>query len=350
MCRRSWAACSDVAAMCCLTRNSSLLPCRTCCCDVTIVDGCGGGECGCSWATSSSIRSCDKKKSSEVGPPLRCVVMSLLLRARAGHVLQGQHSAIVMHGFATFKHVGPTMVPMDPLVQDVQAIGAVGLDNRTLSAFKTTAANTNTSSGTSTGKRTGTSTSISTSNSLRSSEPMASPDEDSKWVEAPLRLSYGRLGLTLTPAALAKLRQLSNLYKDKASKCLSLGVVFGGCHGFQYKFELVDRPTSLTKAVAKCTTLYDVFHVQDDLYLFHIMRTSDSHTSSMAGQDKASQKNAAIDFGLLLDIDTSFKMINGATLDYEKELIGSHFVIQDNPNADKGCGCGVSFGLKTNVD
>lgn len=40
-------------------------------------------------------------------------------------------------------------------------------------------------------------------------------------------------------------------------------------------------------------------------------------------------------------------MIKDAKLDYQNELIGSAFRIMDNPVADSGCGCGVSFDLKT---
>ena len=41
-------------------------------------------------------------------------------------------------------------------------------------------------------------------------------------------------------------------------------------------------------------------------------------------------------------------MIKDAKLDYSNELIGSAFKIIDNPVADSGCGCGVSFDLKSN--
>ena len=39
----------------------------------------------------------------------------------------------------------------------------------------------------------------------------------------------------------------------------------------------------------------------------------------------------------------SLALLNGATLDFATELIGSSFRVIDNPQADSGCGCGVSW-------
>jgi iron-sulfur cluster insertion protein len=40
----------------------------------------------------------------------------------------------------------------------------------------------------------------------------------------------------------------------------------------------------------------------------------------------------------------SMQYLQGATIDYKEELMGSSFVIQ-NPNAQSTCGCGSSFSL-----
>jgi len=40
----------------------------------------------------------------------------------------------------------------------------------------------------------------------------------------------------------------------------------------------------------------------------------------------------------------SFKLLRGATLDFEDTLEASQFII-NNPNAKSSCGCGNSFGL-----
>jgi iron-sulfur cluster insertion protein len=38
----------------------------------------------------------------------------------------------------------------------------------------------------------------------------------------------------------------------------------------------------------------------------------------------------------------SMQYLNGATIDYKEDLMGSAFAI-DNPNAETSCGCGSSF-------
>ena len=44
-------------------------------------------------------------------------------------------------------------------------------------------------------------------------------------------------------------------------------------------------------------------------------------------------------------IDTSsLEIINGSVVDYQKEMIGSSFVIK-NPQAASSCGCGLSFSI-----
>jgi len=38
------------------------------------------------------------------------------------------------------------------------------------------------------------------------------------------------------------------------------------------------------------------------------------------------------------------EIINGSVVDYQKEMIGSSFVIK-NPQAASSCGCGLSFSV-----
>lgn len=46
---------------------------------------------------------------------------------------------------------------------------------------------------------------------------------------------------------------------------------------------------------------------------------------------------------LLID-SVSLRLLKGATIDYATELIGSQFVVKDNPQSKgAGCGCGVSW-------
>jgi iron-sulfur cluster insertion protein len=49
------------------------------------------------------------------------------------------------------------------------------------------------------------------------------------------------------------------------------------------------------------------------------------------------------EFKILVDA-MSMQYLQGATIDYKEELMGSSFVI-NNPNAKSTCGCGSSFGV-----
>jgi len=43
---------------------------------------------------------------------------------------------------------------------------------------------------------------------------------------------------------------------------------------------------------------------------------------------------------------TSMPLLAGATVDLEVSLMKQGFSIVDNPNAEKGCGCGTSFAVR----
>ena len=98
-------------------------------------------------------------------------------------------------------------------------------------------------------------------------------------------------------------KQIQQLITDEnANKTyFRIKVDGGGCAGFQYNFTFTDTKES-----------------QD--YIFDINNIK-----------------------VIID-DISLKMINGSTLDYETELIGSSFKIK-NPQATSSCGCGTSFSL-----
>lgn len=107
--------------------------------------------------------------------------------------------------------------------------------------------------------------------------------------------------ITITPAAAAQINKVRNAKGDPDLK-FRIMVLGGGCSGFKYKFEF-DK-------------------VQND---WDLVFTQDGAT-------------------VLVD-DLSIQFIKDAELDFEKDLSGSKFVI-NNPNAASGCGCGVSFSVK----
>ncbi|CAH8480755.1 unnamed protein product [Heterobilharzia americana] len=114
----------------------------------------------------------------------------------------------------------------------------------------------------------------------------------------PIRKCSTKPLLFLTEKSVQKLKEM-----EAKGASMRIVVDSGGCSGFQYKFELVDR-------------------IQE--------------TDKIIKQDGAS---VTID-------DVSLDLIKGSTVDYEDELIRSGFCIIHNPQVDKSCSCGVSFSLK----
>jgi len=106
-------------------------------------------------------------------------------------------------------------------------------------------------------------------------------------------------GVNVTPTAVAEVRRYmeENGATDQAG--LRVGVLPGGCSGFQYGLNIEDEPA------------------EDDLVL-------DSN-------------------GLRLFVDPfSMQYLGGVEIDYVTTFQGSGFTF-NNPNASGGCGCGSSF-------
>nr|CCA25846.1 ironsulfur cluster assembly protein putative [Albugo laibachii Nc14] len=111
--------------------------------------------------------------------------------------------------------------------------------------------------------------------------------------------------LIITPDAAKKLIENRQQQKNE-NLLLRLAVEGGGCSGFQYAFNFED--------------VADINKDEDTVF--------DQHGGKVV-VDKE-----------------SLDLIRGSTLDYEQKLIRSAFVVQNNPKAISGCGCGVSFDLK----
>jgi iron-sulfur cluster assembly accessory protein len=105
--------------------------------------------------------------------------------------------------------------------------------------------------------------------------------------------------VTLSPNAARRLHAISQT--EGHPVMLRVAVDGGGCSGFQYRFDLVDKAES------------------DDLRIEH---------------DGAA---ALID-------EMSLVLLKGSEIDFVDELAGAEFRVR-NPNAKSSCGCGVSFSI-----
>jgi iron-sulfur cluster insertion protein len=97
--------------------------------------------------------------------------------------------------------------------------------------------------------------------------------------------------ITLTESAKTK---IAELLLENQETLLRVSVQGGGCSGFSYAFNFDDK--------------------QEDDFLFDVI---------------------AVDA-------MSMQYLQGSTIDYVEELMGSSFKV-DNPNATTTCGCGSSF-------
>ena len=106
------------------------------------------------------------------------------------------------------------------------------------------------------------------------------------------------MALQLTEDAITKVKEIMTQQEPKPSG-LRVGVVGGGCSGFQYGFTFDEK--------------------------------TEEGDSSIENQ------------GVTLVVDPmSVQYLMGAEIDYKEDLQGAQFVIR-NPNASTTCGCGSSF-------
>lgn len=117
-------------------------------------------------------------------------------------------------------------------------------------------------------------------------------------------MQFGQI--TVTDDAATRIFELiSNEAQDEEGLALRAYIVGGGCSGFQYCFSF-DTPK------------------EDDI----IATTKLDDGASVA---------------VIVD-SLSIQYLNGATIDYVKDIKGERFVI-NNPNASGTCGCGESFSV-----
>ena len=107
------------------------------------------------------------------------------------------------------------------------------------------------------------------------------------------------MAVTVTPTAVAEVRKYIEENGATETAGLRVGVLPGGCSGFQYGLNIEDEPA------------------EDDL----VVETN----------------------GLKLFVDPfSMQYLGGVEIDYVSTFQGSGFTF-NNPNATGGCGCGSSF-------
>lgn len=100
--------------------------------------------------------------------------------------------------------------------------------------------------------------------------------------------------------------------KDKARySVLKILVEGGGCSGFSYLFDVVSE-----------AQMAEDLDTLEDALVF--------------------ERNGV----KVLSDEMTMELINGSTIEYVEEMIRSAFEITDNPMADSGCSCGVSFSPK----
>ena len=113
------------------------------------------------------------------------------------------------------------------------------------------------------------------------------------------------MNITLTKSAADKVTEVMN--KDDRSACNTPNLLFriyaegGGCSGMQYGFSIEDT-------------------IQEDDTMI------EQHNIKM-----------------IVD-PFSYPYVDGVTIDFEKKLFSSSFVIK-NPNMQGSCGCGTSFAI-----
>ncbi|BAM41955.1 uncharacterized protein TOT_040000334 [Theileria orientalis strain Shintoku] len=120
--------------------------------------------------------------------------------------------------------------------------------------------------------------------------------------------------LKISKSAIQRLKQI----KETKNKYLYINITGGGCSGFQYNFNLINP---VNKGV---NSSVDVRNEEEGenivVYDDDTVKIYSNHESS--------------------------EVINGCTLDFQKELIGSKFILDDIQNSVRKCSCGNSFELK----
>jgi iron-sulfur cluster assembly protein len=138
--------------------------------------------------------------------------------------------------------------------------------------------------------------------------------------------------VTVTETAARRIDQIIAEHGfDPANMKLRVGVKGGGCSGFNYTLDLTE-----------------VQKDSDEVWNFTYNRTPMVSTAALAegqggGTATATETGTSDSFTVTIVCDPkSYLYLNGTTIDYKDEIMGSGFVF-NNPNSTSTCGCGSSF-------
>ena len=115
---------------------------------------------------------------------------------------------------------------------------------------------------------------------------------------------------------------------------LRVGVKGGGCSGFNYTLDLTEVQKDSDEAWS---------------FTYNRIAESASATADANGGGTAIAVDASVatdgPFTVTVVCDPkSYLYLNGTTIDYKDEIMGSGFVF-NNPNSTSTCGCGSSFSV-----
>jgi iron-sulfur cluster assembly accessory protein len=119
--------------------------------------------------------------------------------------------------------------------------------------------------------------------------------------------SGNAMQISISPRASNRLHAISS-GDQNPNLALRVSIESGGCHGFQYLMDLTDLSKSPPTE-------------EDTVFEGH------------------KGEKVVVD-------ESSLELLNGSTVDYTMELIGSQFKITGIPGATSSCGCGSSFDIK----
>ncbi|KAJ4349850.1 [4Fe-4S] proteins maturation [Didymosphaeria variabile] len=140
------------------------------------------------------------------------------------------------------------------------------------------------------------------------SDPISIRPQPARAILHPRTTESGEpMRISLSPRAAHRLSKIAT-DDNNANTALRVTVESGGCHGFQYLMSLTD----LNKEPA-------------------------TEEDTLFEGDRGAK--------VIID-ESSLELLNGSTVDYTMELIGSQFKVTGIPGATSSCGCGTSFDIK----